>query len=190
MHMFNSLTVKCWSSMHSKNRAKEFGGEKKRFVNIINTTPLWQGLFFFILMWWNCIIIKPFLAVSLTLKLSNSCPPQAFHDFCSSFYLPKIFFFLIFYFTFVHASLSILAQVFLEVPQSPCQGPAQLGCVNTTLAEVVVSLPPLQPFPFHSSILEIFHFFLSFPLRLSPRALCTFQLQIFTTSLLSSPVQS
>lgn len=33
--------------MHSKNRAKEFGGEKKRFVNIINTTPLWQGLFFF-----------------------------------------------------------------------------------------------------------------------------------------------
>lgn len=34
--------------MHSKNRTKKISGEKKRFVNIINTIPVLQGLFFYI----------------------------------------------------------------------------------------------------------------------------------------------
>lgn len=194
--------------MHSKNKAKEISGEKKRFVNIINTASLLQGLFYV-----NMVKLhyKAFFCCQSDTQIVKHkfFPTQAFHDFCAlpcsavvfkikaafckkSVHLlsPEISF----YFTFLHASHTLLAQVFLKgVPQSPCRVPAQLRCAHITLAEVVVSLPTLQMFPFHSSMLEIFHFFLCFPLRqwlcLSPRALCTFQLQIYTTSLISSPVQ-
>lgn len=61
-----------------------------------------------------------------------------------------------FHFTLLHALDASLAQVFLkEVPQSTWEVTAQLRCANTTLAEAVVSLLPLQTFLFHSSMFEI-----------------------------------
>lgn len=72
---WNSLIVRCWSSMHSKNRAKDTSGEKKRFVNAINT------------MWLCCKDLFYINTVRLHFKY-HTLWMSIWHSNCGTYILP------------------------------------------------------------------------------------------------------